>query len=161
NHIGFPQDRREIVQHPFRVGLSRDFLAPDGSMTFGDIGLDLLDKAGITRAFLTENPRELRADDVQGWDALLLLGQLVTPATLERAQRLMLIARFGVGFDNVDVDACTRHGVMVTITPDGVRRPVAASAMTLLLALSHKLFIKDRLTRAGRWAEKLAHMGMG
>ena len=33
--------------------------------------------------------------------------------------------------------------------------------MTLLLALSHKLVIKDRLTRSGRWAEKLNHMGMG
>ena len=38
----------------------------------------------------------------------------------------------------------------LTITPDGVRRPVAASAMALLLALAHKLLIKDRLTRSGR-----------
>jgi phosphoglycerate dehydrogenase-like enzyme len=50
---------------------------------------------------------------------------------------------------------------MLTITPDGVRRPVATAAMTLLLALSHKLLIKDRLTREGRWSEKLHHMGMG
>jgi D-3-phosphoglycerate dehydrogenase len=42
-----------------------------------------------------------------------------------------------------------------------VRRPVAASALGFLLALSHRMFIKDRLTRAGRWAEKLDHMGVG
>jgi D-3-phosphoglycerate dehydrogenase len=42
-----------------------------------------------------------------------------------------------------------------------VRRPVAASVLTLLLALTHKLIIKDRLTREGRWADKLDHMGQG
>ena len=50
---------------------------------------------------------------------------------------------------------------MLTITPDGVRRPVAVSVMTLLLALSHQLLIKDRLTREGRWGEKLNYMGQG
>jgi D-3-phosphoglycerate dehydrogenase len=51
--------------------------------------------------------------------------------------------------------------VLLTITPDGVRRPVAVAALTFLLALSHKLIIKDKLTRAGRWQDKLDHMGMG
>jgi D-3-phosphoglycerate dehydrogenase len=64
-----------------------------------------------------------------------------------------------VGYDSVDVGACTRHGVLLTITPEGVRRPVALGVLTLVLALAHKLLIKDRLTRAGRWAEKLAHTG--
>jgi phosphoglycerate dehydrogenase-like enzyme len=71
------------------------------------------------------------------------------------------VARFGVGYDNVDVPACTAAGVVLTITPDGVRRPVAAAALTFVLALSQKLLIKDRLTRAGRWADRGDHMGMG
>ena len=50
---------------------------------------------------------------------------------------------------------------MLTITPTGVRRPVAVSALTLMLALSHKLLAKDRLTREGRWGEKLNEMGVG
>jgi phosphoglycerate dehydrogenase-like enzyme len=61
----------------------------------------------------------------------------------------------------VDVDACTQNGVLLTITPDGVRRPVAAAVITFILALSQKLLIKDRLTRDGRWGEKLDYMGMG
>ena len=73
----------------------------------------------------------------------------------------MLVARFGVGYDTVDVAACTRNNVLLTITPSGVRRPVAVSALALLLALSHKLLTKDRLTREGRWHEKLDHMGVG
>jgi phosphoglycerate dehydrogenase-like enzyme len=66
-----------------------------------------------------------------------------------------------VGYDNVDLDACTRNGVAVTITPDGVRRPMAGVAMTLILALSHRLLEKDRLTREGGWARKLDYMGYG
>ncbi|MGH7078932.1 MAG: 2-hydroxyacid dehydrogenase, partial [Acetobacteraceae bacterium] len=48
-----------------------------------------------------------------------------------------------------------------TIQPDGVRRPMAVVALTYVFALSQKLLIKDRLTRAGRWAEKVDHMGRG
>jgi phosphoglycerate dehydrogenase-like enzyme len=145
----------------FRVGLTRDFLSADGTPTFGDIGLGLLDRAGIPWEYLPEKTRELRPDQIRDFDALMLLGPLVTAATLEGAERLTLIARFGVGYDNIDVAACSRNGVLLTITPDGVRRPVAAAAMTFLLALSHKVLIKDRLTRTGQWAQKLNHMGMG
>lgn len=145
----------------FRVGLTRDFLTPSGAIAFGDIGLSLLDGPGVTWQFLAENTPELRPDQIAGFDGLLVLGPKVTAATLAGNDRLAVVARFGVGYDNVDVPACTAAGVALTITPDGVRRPVAVSAITFLLALSHKLLIKDRLTRAGRWADKLNHMGMG
>ena len=82
-------------------------------------------------------------------------------ASLEGAPRLRVIARFGVGYDSVDVDACTRAGVLLTITPDGVRRPVATAALTLLLALAHRLRNKDRLVRSDRWNEKIKFMGTG
>ena len=98
---------------------------------------------------------------MRGYDALLVLAPRVTAASLEGADRLAVLARFGVGYDSVDVPACTARDVLLTITPDGVRRPVAAAVLTLLLALTHKLLVKDRLTRAGRWAEKLDHMGQG
>jgi D-3-phosphoglycerate dehydrogenase len=150
------------MSEPFRIGVTRDFLKPDGSIGFGDIGLSLLDgDRRVQWEFLPENEPILRPQTIAPYDGLLVLGPKVTNASLEGADRLAVVARFGVGYDNVDVDACTRHGVMLTITPDGVRRPVAVAVMTFLLALSHKLLIKDRLTRAGRWAEKLDHMGMG
>jgi phosphoglycerate dehydrogenase-like enzyme len=146
----------------FRVGLTRDFLRPDGTLGYGDIGLDLLDQApNVEWEFLAENTVELRADQVRDYDALLVLAPRVTAATVEGAERLAIVARFGVGYDNIDVDACTRNGVLLTITPDGVRRPVAVSVIAFLLALSLKLLAKDRLTREGRWTEKLDYMGMG
>ncbi len=146
----------------FRVGLTRDFLRPDGTLGFGDIGLSLLDQApGLTWEFLAENTTELRPDQVADYDAIIVLAPRITAKTLEGADRLTLLARFGVGYDSVDVDACTANGVMLTITPDGVRRPVAASILLFILALSYKLLAKDRLTREGRWAEKLNYMGEG
>jgi D-3-phosphoglycerate dehydrogenase len=146
----------------FRVGLTRDFLNQDGTPAFGDIGLDLLDAAsGVEWEYLAENTRELRADQIRDYDALAVLAPRVTAATLEGAERLALIARYGVGYDSVDVEACTRHGVLLTITPDGVRRPMATVVLTYLLALSHRLLEQDRLTRAGGWTRKLEVMGTG
>jgi phosphoglycerate dehydrogenase-like enzyme len=51
--------------------------------------------------------------------------------------------------------------VAVTITPDGVRRPVASATLALLLALAHRVPIKDRIARSGRWEDRLDHMGTG
>jgi D-3-phosphoglycerate dehydrogenase len=146
----------------FRVGVTRDFLRPDGQLGFGDIGLSRLDDApGVEWSFFPELVREVTPALAAEYDAILLLGPRITPGTLAGSPRLSLVARFGVGYDNVDVDACTAAGVALTITPDGVRRPVAAAVLTFLLALAHKLLIKDRLTRSGGWARKLDHMGQG
>jgi D-3-phosphoglycerate dehydrogenase len=150
------------MHKPFRLGLTRDFLKPDGSLGFGDIGLDVLaENSQIEREFLPDYGQELPAEVANQFDALLVLAPRVTATTLENCDRLAIVARFGVGYDNVDVPACTRNNVLLTITPAGVRRPVAVSALTLLLALSHKLLAKDRMTREGRWHEKLDQMGVG
>jgi len=146
----------------FRVGVTRDFLKPDGSPGFGDIGLDLLDgDPRVEWEYFAENCDEVPADVADRYDALLVLTPKITAATLDGCRRLVLISRFGVGYDNIDVPACTRNGVLLTITPDGVRRPVAVSAIAFLMALSHRMFAKDRLIREGRWADKLDYMGMG
>ena len=146
----------------FRIGVTRDFLKADGTLGFGDIGLDLLDESPRAEwEFLAENTAELRPDQIRGYDALLVLASIVSAETLQGADKLALVARFGVGYDSVDVAACNEQGVLLTITPDGVRRPVAVMALTYLLALSHKMLAKDRLVREGRWNERLDYMGMG
>lgn len=146
----------------FRVGVTRDFLATDGTIGLGDIGLGLLDAApGVAWEFLADDVPELTADQVDGYDALAVLGPRVPAAALAGAKRLTVIARYGVGYDAIDIDACTRNGVAVTITPDGIRRPMATAIMTFILALSGRLLQKDRLTRHGLWAQKLDYMGVG
>ena len=82
---------------------------------------------------------------------------------MPKSGRLAVVARFGVGYDTVDVEACTKAGIALVITPDGVRRPVAVSVVALLLAVTGKLTIKDRLTREGAagFARRSDHMGVG
>ena len=146
----------------FRVALTRDFLRSDGTISFGDIGLDRVDNAPeIEWEFHGEAHSPSHGDQLCDYDALILLGSQVDADSLANSERLSLIARFGVGYDNVDVGACTRSGVLLTITPNAVRRPVAVAAITYLLALSQKMLIKDSLVREGRWNERMDNMGTG
>ena len=147
---------------PFQVGVTRDFLKADGSLGFGDINLGFLDEnPRVAWEFLAEDTTELRADQVRDYDALLVLSPRVSAATLAGSARLAIVARFGVGYDTVDVDACTAAGAILTITPDGVRRPVAHATITFIMALSTRLFEKDRITRAGRWNDRFDYTGIG
>ena len=148
---------------PFRVALSGDFKKPDGSPTFPDFDLGPLSSApGVETVFLgPANP--VTADQLADFDALILLMPRFAAESIHPNGRLGLVARFGVGYDNVDSEACTRAGVALVITPDGVRRPVAVSIVTLMLALTGKLMTKDRLTREGPdgFARRVDHMGVG
>lgn len=105
----------------------------------------------------------IRPEDIDDCDALVMYSQRFTRHSATAGSRVALVARFGVGYDTVDVSACTEAGIALTITPDAVRRPVAASLLTLILAVTGKLLIKDRLTRAGPsgWREQMHHMGVG
>jgi phosphoglycerate dehydrogenase-like enzyme len=148
---------------PFRVALSGDFKKPDGSPTFPDFDLGpLLSAPGVETLFLAPaNP--VTAEQLADVDALILLMPRFAAESVPPNGRLGLVARFGVGYDNVDAEACTKAGIALVITPDGVRRPVAVSIITLMLALTGKLMIKDRLTREGPegFARRVDHMGVG
>jgi phosphoglycerate dehydrogenase-like enzyme len=145
----------------FRVGFTSDFWRPDGSSAFGDIALDVLDDAGVAWEPIGEAGKFLEGGDVERFDALAVLAKVVTADTVANAPRLSIVARYGVGYDNVDVAACTKHGVVLVITPEGVRRPMATVNLTYLLALSHRLLEQDRFTRDGGWARKAELMGRG
>ncbi len=148
---------------PFRVALSGDFRKADGSPVYPDFDLAPLKSApGVEMEFL-EPADPIRAEQVTDFDALILLTSRFQRASIHPNGRLAVVARFGVGYDTVDVEACTEAGIALVITPDGVRRPVAVSIVTLMLALTGKLIIKDRLTReaASGFARRGEHMGVG
>lgn len=145
----------------FRIGITRDAQTKDGTI-FGTEPLKLLGDSAVEWEFLPETVRELTAEHAAKYDALGVLSPKVTRATLSGPdRRLKIIARFGVGYDSVDVPACTEQGVILTTTPNGVRRPVAASVIAFMLALAHRIVLKDRLVREGRWTEKANFPGMG
>ena len=147
----------------FRVALSGDFRKADGSPTFPDFDVTPLQTApGVEMVYL-ENANPIRADQVADFDALILLAPRFGRESIHPNGRLSVVARFGVGYDTVDVPACTEAGIPLCITPDGVRRPVAVSIMALMLALTGKMLIKDKLTRSGpeAFAKRVDHMGVG
>ena len=147
----------------FRVALSGDFRKADGSPTYPDFDLGpLRDAPGVEVAFL-ESESPLKAEQLEDFDALILLIHRFDASSVPKGGRLAVVARFGVGYDTVDVEACTDAGIALVITPDGVRRPVAVSVMALMLALTGKLTVKDRLTREGEagYARRSEHMGTG
>jgi phosphoglycerate dehydrogenase-like enzyme len=147
----------------FRVALSGDFKKPDGSAAFPDFDLGPLEQnPAVDYAYIQTNG-VITARDLEGYDALILLIPRIEPESFPRDGRLAVIARFGVGYDTVNVQACTDHDCALVITPDGVRRPVAVSIVTFMLALTGKLMPKDRITRQGPegWARRNEHMGVG
>jgi phosphoglycerate dehydrogenase-like enzyme len=147
----------------FRVGLSADFRNADGSPTFPDFDLaPLIDDPGVEMTFL-ESENVLSSRQLEDIDALILLAHRFDRNSVPKSGRLGVVARFGVGYDTVDVKACTDAGIALVITPESVRRPVAVSIITLMLALTGKLTIKEKLTRAGAagFAQRGAHMGVG
>ena len=147
----------------FRVALSGDFFSADGTPVFPEFDLSPLEQTEKVELVTLMPGPEVAAEQIADIDALILLTPKVTAKTLKGSKRLSVIARFGVGYDNVDVAACDEQGIALVITPDGVRRPVAVSILTLMLALTGKLMVKDRLARRGPdgWAEKTKHNGVG
>jgi phosphoglycerate dehydrogenase-like enzyme len=150
----------------YRVAVTGDQAFPDGTTIFGDIGLERLSAAGLDWSVLPVPGPVLTPAQLDGFDALLMMGgRGITPASLAGTSpagtSLRHIARFGAGYDAVDVDSCTRAGVLLTNTPDAVRVPMAHAALAQLLALAHALVPKDRLVRDGRWDERIRWPGRG
>ncbi|MCA3562236.1 MAG: dehydrogenase [Aestuariivirga sp.] len=148
---------------PFRVALSGDFRKADGSPTFPDFDLAPLREAKNVEMIFLDNASPIGGGQLEDFDALILLAHRFDAASVPESGRLAVVARFGVGYDTVDVPACTANDIALVITPDGVRRPVAVSIITFILALTGKLMVKDRLARSGPpgFAARGAHMGVG
>jgi D-3-phosphoglycerate dehydrogenase len=147
----------------FRVGLTRDILDSRGEPAFGRAALEVLDRdSSLEWEYLPAVVPEIGPELAAQYDALYINIARVPAAAVARVDcRLRIVARHGVGYDTVDVAAMTRAGVLVTNTPTAMPRPVATTALTFVLALAGKLFLKDRLTRSGRWHERMDNMGLG
>jgi phosphoglycerate dehydrogenase-like enzyme len=148
----------------FRVALSSDFRNPDGSPTYPTFDLSpLISDPSIEIGYVAAEGGVMPGSALADYDALILLVPRFSRQSIPANRRLGLVARFGVGFDNVDLDACNQAGIAVVTTPDGIRRPLAVAIITFILALTSKLMVKDRLTRQGPdgFNQRASHMGVG
>ena len=144
----------------FRVGLSADFLDERRQLLFPDIGLaSLQGQPGLEYEFLGDYRPEYTPELISDYDVLISLKPRINANSLQGVERLCAIGRCGVGYDNVDLVACTEHDIAVYITPQGVVRPIGESIVLFVLALSHNLVRKDRMVREGRWVESTRALG--
>src|SRR4051794_1069235 len=117
-----------------QIGFSGDFRDERGALVFPDIGLQLLAaQAGVTHRFMEEYRPVYSSEQLQPYDVVISLKPRVTAESLNGVERLIAIGRFGVGYDNIDLKACTGKDVAVYITPEAVRRPMAESILLLML----------------------------
>ena len=85
-------------------------------------------------------------------DALAVtLTERVDADVLDKAPRLKIVAVYAVGYDNVDVFAATRRGIVVTNTPDVLTETTADLTWALILAVTRRIPEADRLVREGQW----------
>ncbi len=104
--------------------------------------------------------KEKLAEIIGSYDGLAVRSATkVTPKILEKAQRLRVIGRAGIGVDNVDIPAATAKGIIVMNTPFGNSITTAEHALTLMLALARQIPQADASTQAGKW-EKNRFMGV-
>src|SRR5712671_2468921 len=146
----------------FRVGITPDFYID----AKGRFEAALETKLGESRFVVYEpmppQPGKLAtAEALSQFDAIFSLGLKITRKSLEGVDRLALVARWGVGYDMIDVPAMTVAGVALAITPNAVKRPVAEAILTLVFALSKNLPTLDRTVRAGKWRGALPSLGVG
>ncbi|HYK93084.1 MAG TPA: hydroxyacid dehydrogenase [Thermoplasmata archaeon] len=99
----------------------------------------------------TAGESELTPQLAEAWGIVVRSRTKVTAAFLTKAPKLKLVARAGVGVDNVDVAACTERGVRVVNTPTAATASVAEVTIGLYLMLARNLYERIRATKAGEW----------
>lgn len=149
------------MSEPFRIGISDDFYTEAAGPLEHVLARKLSNVPGVEWEKLrTDGGKFVSAGSLKKYDAVFALAAAIHEESLLGAERLAVVARWGVGYDRIDVPALTRAGVALTITPAAVRRPVAEAILTLIFALSKNLLAQDRVARAGGWRGELPKMGI-
>jgi D-3-phosphoglycerate dehydrogenase len=145
-----------------RIGITRDLFDKERRFIMPCPGPKLLEEMpNLEYEVLADFSKEVRPEQIQSFDMVISFTPKWTQQSLVGNHQLLAVLREGVGYDMIDVSALTNAGVLLCITPGGVRRPMATAIITLVLALSLRLLDKVKLVRDGRWAEKAKYHGMG
>src|ERR1700716_4500926 len=144
--------KRETAMAP-RFLIS-DALSAAAVQIFKDRGIEVAFQPNLGK------DKEKLAEIIGTYDGLAIRSATkVTPKILEKAQRLRVIGRAGIGVDNVDIPAATAKGIIVMNTPFGNSITTAEHAITLMLALARQIPPADTSTQAGKW-EKDRFLGV-
>jgi D-3-phosphoglycerate dehydrogenase len=134
--------------------LISDALSPAAVQIFKDRGVEVDFQPNLGK------DKDKLAEIIDGFDGLAVRSATkVTSKIIERAKKLKVVGRAGIGVDNVDIPAATAKGIIVMNTPFGNSITTAEHAITLMLALARQIPQADASTQAGKW-EKNRFMGV-
>jgi len=120
----------------------------------------LTEKGGFQVDFLPESTQDQIKEIIPNYAAWIVRSRSkATADIIERAEKLKVIGRAGVGLDNVDVEAATKRGIVVMNTPGGNTISTAEHTISMLLALSRLIPAADASMKAGKW-DKKSFMGV-
>lgn len=117
-------------------------------------GIECLEQAGLTPQQPTGSgpmTEDRLIEELQGCVAVVAGMDPYTQRVFAACPELKVVARWGIGYDSVDVEAATRHGVMVLNTPGVVTEAVADMTFALMLGIARRLPYGDRSVRDGQW----------
>jgi D-3-phosphoglycerate dehydrogenase len=116
-----------------------------------DVERDILREVDAELTVAPSYDPETLAGLVADCDAIMTCWAPVPESVVAAAPRCQIVARFGIGLDNIDVDYCTTRGIPITNVPDYCTAEVAEHAMALLLALARRVAYFHHETKSGRY----------
>jgi phosphoglycerate dehydrogenase-like enzyme len=144
----------------FRVGITPDFYTDAKGRFEAAVESKLNGVPSLEWGPMPDQPgKQATPDALNQFDALFALGLKISHESVVGVDRLAVVARWGVGYDMIDVPALTAAGIALAITPNAVRRPVAEAILALIFALSKDLLYQDKIVRAGLWRGAMRRLG--
>lgn len=135
--------RSPVDERPHRV-LVPEKISADGLAMLSEAGLEVDNRAGLSASDLMAL--------IPSYHALIVRSETkVSAQVLAAGVKLRVVARAGVGVDNIDVDAATSHGIVVVNSPSGNVVAAAEHTIALLLATARNVGRADAGVKAGRW----------
>lgn len=139
-------------KHQFRVAPTADFFGADGRLQFRDVGLSIVEsQPGMVVVPMRGFYPNVKPEQLKGTQAALLMDTGIDRHSLSQSQDLLALARFGVGYNDIDVAACTQSDVVFFTAVGGVDRSMAEATVGWMIALGHHVRMKDLLVRRGHW----------
>lgn len=114
----------------------------------------VLAKAGVELVVAPDGSEETLAALAKDVDGILFCFAKVTDRVLRAAERCVVSSRYGVGYDNIDLDTATELGIAVTYVPDYCVPEVSDHVMAMLLAWNRRIVLFDRATKTKGWGSE-------
>ena len=114
----------------------------------------VLAKAGVELVVAPDGSEETLASLARDVDGIMFCFAKVTDRVLRAAEKCVVASRYGVGYDNIDVDTATELGIAVTYVPDYCVPEVSDHVMAMLLAWNRRIVLFDRATKTKGWGSE-------